>query len=129
MPPVDVEDPIAAGIADRHRELELVAADVVGVKVRLRSQDIVKRRQPISAARREEDAEILRMAVGRSDQPEQDLCLEERELVRLRIVAAQQELGDRGDTGAAFILIFVGGSDGKGLVAVGRPWSSADQSG
>ena len=58
------------------------------------------------------------MAVGRADQPEQNLRLEEGQLIGLRIVAAHQKLGDRGDPGATLILIFVGGSDRKGLTAI-----------
>ncbi len=38
-----------------------------------------------------QDAEILRMTVGSSDEPEDDICLQERALIRDRFITAPQE--------------------------------------
>ena len=72
---------VVAVCAHRHRELHLVLTDLFGIQTRLRGHDVIERREPKSSARRKVDAEILRVAIGRAEQPENNLRLEQSLLI------------------------------------------------
>ena len=92
MPPRDIEDPVFAIGADRHRKLVAIVRDLLLVEGRLRREHIVKGRQGKAAAGPQIDAEILPLAVGGADQPENHLAFEEFGPVLLQLVAHGQQL-------------------------------------
>src|SRR5690606_40932163 len=77
MPAEDPFQSIMAAFAHGHGEFHLLALDAARGEARLRGQHVVERRQATGAARSDEHAEILGVAVCRTNQPEHDLRLEE----------------------------------------------------
>ncbi len=88
----DLVDPVVALVADGHRKLHLLALNLTGIEAGLRRQDIVERRQAVTPARAEKDAEVLGVPVGGADQPEQDLRLEKCGAIGGGIVALKSNV-------------------------------------
>src|SRR5260370_37048187 len=104
-------------VADGHRQLHAVMPNLSGIDIGLRRHDIVKRRQAKPPAGQQEYAEVLRMAVRRSEQPEYDLRLEKQSLVRFRFVARSSEFKNVANAGTAIVIILAGWRHREGLAA------------
>src|SRR5947209_20341887 len=104
--------------ADRHRELHLILADLPGVETWLRGYNVVKRRQAESSACRKPDAEILRMAIGRTEQPEYDLGFEKNPVIFIGSVASLEQIVNGANARAAIRFVFAGGRNGERLTAI-----------
>src|SRR5262245_3521841 len=112
MPGRDGVHHIMTLVADRHGEPEALLLDLTGIEGRLHRQDVIEQRQAEATARREPYAEILGVAVGGSDQPEEQLRLEEGAAILLRCVAALEQLEHLANAGAAVRLVFATGRAG-----------------
>ncbi|MCY1225803.1 hypothetical protein D9M72_380100 [compost metagenome] len=110
MPPLDLLDGVVRIPAvQRHRQpgplrrhLVLAFADD-----RMRRQDVVQRRRFIAAARKMADAEVLAMAIGGREQPEDDLREEEIAAIGLRRARAGEDVGDLLDARSAVRLVLL----------------------
>src|SRR5215467_783832 len=103
---------------DCHGKLHLVLANLLCVKAGLCRDHVIERREAKSPTRGKTNAEVLGMTVRRAQQPEDDLCFEEKSLVGLRRVAAFQQFRNIADARSTVGLIFAGGRNGKGLATI-----------
>ena len=118
MPPYDLEDPVMSVAADRHRELVLVVGDLALVERGLRREDIVEWGKAVAAFRLQYDAKVLAVPIRRSDQPKDDLALEEVGLVLPGFVRALQQLEDVHYAWPANILVLLRRRTSHRLAAV-----------
>ena len=90
-----------------HGQLGLVRRDLrwAFAQHRIRRQHVVQRRELIAPPGPDEEAEVLRMAVGGAQHPEQHLRLEEDPPVLLPCQRAFQQVEDRVDAGPAIGLV------------------------
>lgn len=118
MPPGDLRHPVVPVSASRHCHPESVWCDLPFVGGWLRRQYVVEGGQIESAAGFQENAEVLGMAIGCANQPEQYLALEEHCLVALRIVRAAQEFENVVHSRAAVTLILERWRNAERLAAI-----------
>jgi hypothetical protein len=78
---------VMAAIADRHGGLHLVALDLTRIDARLRGNYVIERRQAEAPARKEEDAEVLGVAIRGPEKPEDNHGFQEGSLIDLRLIA------------------------------------------
>jgi hypothetical protein len=109
---------VVAVCADRHRELHLILADLPGVETWLRGYNVVERCQAESSACRKPDAEILGMAIGRTEQPEYDLRFEKSLVIFVGNVASLEQIVNSANAGAAVRLVFAGRRNGERLTTI-----------
>src|SRR5262249_42607945 len=81
MASVNLTDAVVAAAANGHGKFEGLFLDLPDVNPRLHSQHIVERRQLETSARQKKDTEILGMPIRCTNEPEQDLTLEECDLI------------------------------------------------
>src|SRR6267154_3237634 len=105
-------------ITNGHRELHPVVPDLSRVHIGLSRHDIVERRHMEPAARQQKDAEILRMAVGRAQQPKDNLRFQEKSPVGFMLIASLQELDNVANTGTTVGFVFARGRHGQSLAAI-----------
>src|SRR5207253_4953907 len=101
-----------------HRKLHLVLCDLFGVETRLRRHNVVQRRKPEAATGRKPDAKILRMAIGRTEQPEYDLRFEKSLVIFVGNVASLEQIVNSANAGAAVRLVFAGRRNGERLTTI-----------
>ena len=63
--------------SERHRQAEILPEKLFRIYTRLRRDHVVHRRQPEAATGPEKHAEVFRMSVGRTQEPENDVGLQE----------------------------------------------------
>ena len=105
-------------VAEIHSELEVFPLDLPGVDCRLHRQNVVERCHAETAAGQKADAEVLTMAVCRTQQPEQNVGFKKIVPVFVGIVTPQQEFHDVRDTWAALVLVLLRGHNGQCLTAI-----------
>ncbi|MCY1541514.1 hypothetical protein D9M68_772100 [compost metagenome] len=95
-------------------------ADVIraGTDDRPCGQHVVQRSEAIAAAALQKDREILRMAVGGGEQPEEHLRLHEVDLVGGRLCTAVEHAQDLTHAGAAVRFVFERARHAEGLAEV-----------
>ncbi len=111
-------DGIMPVVAHRERQLHLVPAELVRIDCGLHRHHVIERRETKTAARTQENAEVLGVTVGRAEQPENDLRFEEEAPVRFRIVAALEDVQDRSHAWSAIGFVFARRRHGQRLTAV-----------
>src|SRR3546814_485326 len=114
----DFEDPVFAARAYRHGEFILVVRDLFEIESALRREDVIERGQAVASPRTEEDAEILSMAIGRADQPEKQLALEEGGLIAERLIRPAEQFEDVGRARPTIVLILLGRRNRERLAAI-----------
>ncbi|CCK17516.1 hypothetical protein BN136_3526 [Cronobacter universalis NCTC 9529] len=111
---------IVTAAAHRHRQLALLPRNLVITRPDNRpgGKDVIERRQVVTVAGQVRDAEVLGVAVGRGEDPEDNLGAEKMRAIRLRVFRTAQDSHDIADAGPAVGLIFTQRRDAERLAHI-----------
>src|SRR6202041_2826355 len=118
MPGRDGVDSVMTGVADSHRQSELVWTDLAGTHAGLRRDHVVKRCHSVTSPGRQEYAEVLGVSVGGSQQPEHDHGLHQCALILGGVISISEQAENLFNSGASITLILEGRRYGECLTTI-----------
>lgn len=109
---------IARLVAKRHHQTEVLPGKLLRIDARPCLERVVEWRQLKSPAGMKKEAEVLRMSVCGTQEPENDVCLQDVLLVGKRFVTTPKQLKNLLDPGSSIRLVFSRRRNGKRLAAI-----------